>query len=110
MRLLLDECVPRKVKFLFVAGGHECETAHEVGFGSKTNGELLALAEGRFDVLITIDKNMRFQQNLSGRVISLLILRARSNDISDISPLIPDALHVLTSIKAGEVVEVGSVR
>jgi predicted nuclease of predicted toxin-antitoxin system len=62
MRLLLDECVPRKLKFMFIAGGHECETVRAAGLGSKTNGELLTLAESRFDVLITIDKNIRHQQ------------------------------------------------
>jgi predicted nuclease of predicted toxin-antitoxin system len=59
MRLLLDECVPRKIKSMFVAGGHECETVRDAGFGGKTNGELLTLAESRFDVLVTIDKNIR---------------------------------------------------
>ena len=108
MRLLLDECVPRKLKFMFTVGGHECETVRDAGFGSKTNGELLALAEGRFDVLITIDKNIRFQQNLTGRNIALLILRAHSNDVSDIGPLVPDALATLESIRPGQVVEVGS--
>lgn len=48
MRLLIDECVPRKLKFLFAAGGHECVTVRDAGFGSKTNGELLALAENAF--------------------------------------------------------------
>ena len=51
MRLLLDECVPRKLKSLFVAAGHDCETAREAGYGGLTNGELLAQAELLFDVL-----------------------------------------------------------
>jgi predicted nuclease of predicted toxin-antitoxin system len=54
MNLLLDECLPRKLKFLF--SGYQCTTVREAGFGSKENGELLALAEGDYDVLITIDK------------------------------------------------------
>jgi Domain of unknown function (DUF5615) len=49
MKLLFDECVPRKVKFLFADGGHECETVRDAGFSGKENGELLALAEGHFD-------------------------------------------------------------
>ena len=56
MKLLLDECVPRKLKSAFLEYGHECHTVREVGLGSKTNGELLALAEHHFDVLITLDK------------------------------------------------------
>jgi len=53
MKLLFDECVPRKVKFLFADGGHEYET--DAGFSGKENGELLALAEAHFDGLVTID-------------------------------------------------------
>jgi hypothetical protein len=51
MKLLFDECVPRKVKFLFADGGHECETVRDAGFSGRENGELLALAEGHFDVV-----------------------------------------------------------
>ena len=50
MKLLFDECVPRKVKFLFADGGHECGTVRDAGFSGKENGALLALAEGHFDV------------------------------------------------------------
>ena len=106
MRLLIDECVPRKLKFAFASGGHDCETVTEAGFGGKANGELLALAEFLFDVLITIDKNMRYQQNLSGREIAILVLCASSNDISDLSPLVPKAVAALTTIKPGQVVEI----
>jgi predicted nuclease of predicted toxin-antitoxin system len=106
MRLLLDECVPRKIKFLFTAGGHECETVREAGFDGKTNGELLALAESLFDVLITIDRNIRYQQNLTGRDIAILVLCARSNDIVDITPLVPKALGTLGVLKPGQVAEV----
>jgi hypothetical protein len=106
MRLLLDECVPRKLKFLFAAGGHECETVREAGFDGKTNGELLVLAEFLFDVLITIDRNIRYQQNLTSRDIAILVLCARSNDISDIAPLVPQALAALGTLTPGQVVEV----
>jgi len=104
MRLLLDECVPRKLKFAFVAGGHECATAREAGFEGKTNGELLASAELLFDVLITIDQNIPHQQNLRNRPIAILILCAKSNDISDLSPLIPSALEALKMISPGQIV------
>ncbi len=107
MRLLIDECVPRKVKFLFADGGHECETVRDAGFGGKENGELLALAEERFDVLITIDKNIRYQQNMTGRNVAILVIRTASNDLDDILPHIPDALVALVSLKPGQVVEVG---
>ena len=58
MRLLIDECLPRKVKFLFAEGGHECETVRDAGFSGKENGELIALADKKFNVFITIDKNI----------------------------------------------------
>ena len=105
MNLLLDECLPRKLKFLFP--GHQCTTVREAGFGSKENGELLALAEGSYDVLITIDKNIRYQQHMTGRRIAIMIIRAYSNDISDIEPRIPEALIALQSIQPGQMVEVG---
>jgi predicted nuclease of predicted toxin-antitoxin system len=96
MRLLIDECLPRKLKFMFAAAGHECETVRDAGFGSKTNGELLALAEGSFEVFISIDKNIRYQQNLTNRRIAVLVF-----------PLIPEALAALESIQPGQVIEVG---
>src|SRR5947208_6958495 len=80
MKLLLDECLPRKLKFFFSERGHHCTTVREAGFGSKENGELLALAESNYDVLVTIDKNIRHQQNMTGRHIAILIIRAPSND------------------------------
>ncbi len=77
------------------------------GFGSKENGELLTLADGVFDVLVTIDKNIKYQQSMTGRSISILIIRAKTNDLSDIQLRIPDALAALASIQPGQIVEVG---
>ena len=106
MRILIDECVPRKVKSSFPM--HECRTVQEAGFGGKQNGELLTLAEGQFEVFLTVDKGIRYQQNLSGRSIAVLIIRAASNDIDDILPHVPGCLAALNSIQPGEVVVVGS--
>jgi predicted nuclease of predicted toxin-antitoxin system len=108
MRLLLDECMPRRAKFLFAEGGHECETVRDAGFSGKENGELLTLAEKDFDVLVTIDKNIRYQQNITRRKIAVLIIRAASNDLDDIRPHVPEALVVLRSIRPGQVTEVPS--
>lgn len=80
MRVLLDECVPRKLKFMFIAAGYDCETAREAGFGGMTNGKLLAQAELLFDVLVTIDRNIRHQQNLAERNIAILVLCVFSNE------------------------------
>ena len=109
MKLLLDECMPWRLKPLFAAGGHECRTARDAGFSGKENGELLDLAEDVFDVLVTIDKNIRCQQNLAGRKIAVLIIRSVSNDLDDIRPHVPEALLALRSLRPGQVVEVGSI-
>ncbi len=109
MRLLLDECLPRRTKYLFVEGGHECETVQEAGFSGKENGELLRLAEGNFNVFVTIDKNIRHQQNIASRKIAVLIIRASSNDLDDVRLHIPDALSALRTIGPGRVVEVGII-
>ncbi len=90
-----------------MAMGHECQTVRRVGYGSKKNGELLALAEGRWDVLLTSDRNIKYQQNMTGRSVSILILRARSNRMKDLLPLMPACAQALLSIQAGRVVEVG---
>jgi predicted nuclease of predicted toxin-antitoxin system len=109
MRLLLDECVPRKLKFFFTDAGHECETVTDAGFSGKENGELLALADKKFDVLITVDKNIRHQQSIPTRKMALVVIRSVSNDLDDIRPHIGDAVAALRSIRPGEVVEIGAL-
>ncbi len=77
MKLLLDECVPWPLHRLL--SGHECQTAQQCGWGGMKNGELLKQAEGKFDAFITADQNIRYQQNLSERVIAILELS--TNDL-----------------------------
>lgn len=72
MKILLDECVPWPMHRLLA--GHECRTAQQQGWGGIKNGRLLQLAEGEFDLFITSDQNVRYQQNLSGRSIAILEL------------------------------------
>jgi predicted nuclease of predicted toxin-antitoxin system len=105
MRVLIDECLPRRIQNSLI--GHACQTVPLAGFAGKTNGELLTLAEqAGFEVLLTVDKGIQHQQNLIGRKIALLIVRARSNDIDDLLPHVPDCLAALRFIKPGEVVRV----
>ncbi len=87
--------------------GHECQTVRRAGYGSKKNGELLDLAEGRWDVLLTSDRNIKYQQNMTVRRVSILILRAKSNRMKDLLPLMPACAEALLSIQPGGVVEVG---
>jgi predicted nuclease of predicted toxin-antitoxin system len=63
VRVLLDKCLPKRLKRVLV--GHDVKTAPEMGWASKTNGELLALAAGDFDVFVTSDRNLSYQQNVS---------------------------------------------
>ena len=74
MKVLIDECLPVGLKESIAALGHECETVRRAGFGSKKNGELLSLMEGRWDVLLTNDRSIKYQQNMSGRSVSIVVL------------------------------------
>ena len=75
MKILLDECVPWPIHTLLGGGvGHECMTAQQRGWGGVKNGELLRLAESEFAVFITADQNLRYQQNMAGRAIAIVVL------------------------------------
>lgn len=106
MRILLDENLPRKLAGHII--GHNCLTVVECGWSGKKNGELLSLADPQFDVLLTLDKNLPYQQNLDTARIAVLIVRARSNRIQDLLPLIPECLAALVSIEPRQVIRVGS--
>src|SRR6266403_3183058 len=78
MRALIDECGPRALKHFLIEHGHARLSLQEAGWAGKENGELLALAENKFDVRVTIDTNLRYQQNLTGRRIAIVIIMAKS--------------------------------
>lgn len=102
MKVLLDECIPRKFKFAFPE--HECQSVPEAGLSGKKNGELLAFAEeAGFDLFLTIDKGIRYQQNLSGRSIAILIVRAKSNRLQDLLPHADAVRTAMVSIHRAEV-------
>lgn len=104
MKLLLDECVTNYLKPEFT--GHEVSTIDEAGLKGLKNGKLLAAASGRFDVLVTVDQNLRFQQNLENISIAILVLRARRSTYPFLKPLVPKALEELKTIESGNVVVV----
>jgi len=87
--------------------GVEAQTVRQAGYGAKKNGELVSLMEGRWDVLLTNDRNIKYQQNMDGRNVSILILCAKSNRIKDLLPLMPACARALLSISPGRIVEVG---
>ena len=107
MKILIDECLPDELKETVAAMGHECPTVRRAGYGSKKNGEPLKLAEDRWDVLLTSDRNVKYQQNMTGRSVSILILCAKSNRMKDLLPLMPACAEALLSIQPGRVIEVG---
>jgi nucleoside-triphosphatase THEP1 len=100
--VLLDECVTRKLKREFI--GHDVVTVDEVGMKGLKNGNLLRSASGRFDVLVTVDRSLPFQQNVKSYNIAVLVLAARKNSYDALSSLIPQALEALKSINIGEVI------
>jgi predicted nuclease of predicted toxin-antitoxin system len=77
VRILLDECLPKRLKRDLV--GHEAQTVPEMGWASKTNGELLALAESGFDVFLTVDRNLSFQQEITRFNVAVVVLVAKGN-------------------------------
>ena len=89
MKILLDECVPLPLREIL--DGDDCRTAQQMGWKNIRNGELLDLAEGEFDVFITADQGVRYQQNLTGRKIRILelstnklrLIKAAANQVKE---------------------------
>jgi predicted nuclease of predicted toxin-antitoxin system len=105
MKILIDECVPRKLKQFL--NGHTCRTAAEADFLGKKNGVLLRLAEANgFDALITLDRGIETQQNLRGRKISVLILKGKSGRLKDLVPLVSECLKVFSTVAPGQVLRI----
>lgn len=101
MRVLLDECLPKKLKTHIDAD--LVQTVPEVGWAGTQNGELLKLAEQEFDVLITNDQNIEHQQVISRFDLAFVVLVAPTNDIVDLLPLMPELNRILTFVKAGTI-------
>jgi predicted nuclease of predicted toxin-antitoxin system len=99
MKVLLDECLPKKLKREVEAD--EVKTVPEMGWAGKKNGELLRLAEQEFDVILTNDQNLESQQNLKQFDLAFIVLVAYTNDIEDLKPLMPAANEVIKTIQPG---------
>jgi len=100
MRVLLDECLPRKLGRLLT--GHQVTTVPQAGLAGLKNGALLSQTAGRFDVLVTIDQSIPDQQNLRAAGIALVMLAAVSNRLKDLAPLVPQLLATLPNVVAGQ--------
>ena len=102
MRVLLDECVTRYLKRDFA--GHEVFTVEEAGFKGLKNGRLLRAASGHYEVLVTVDQNLQYQQNLKNLNVAIVVLKARRSTYAALKPLMPQVLETLAKIKPGEII------
>ena len=105
MKLLLDECIDWRLARDLV--GHDVKTVPQMGWAGIKNGALLTLAEKEFDVFITVDRNLSFQQNLPKFDIAVLVLHATSNRLADLKPLVPKILSTLPTLTKGVAEHIG---
>jgi hypothetical protein len=105
VKLLLDECIDRRLaKDL---EGYDVKTVPQMGWAGIKNGALLTLAENGFDVFVTVDRNLSFQQNLPKFNIAVLVLHATSNRLADLKPLAPEILSILPTLTKGAAKHIG---
>lgn len=108
MRILLDECLPRKPKREFV--GYEVATVPEMGWSGSKNGVLLRHMVGKFDVFVSVDGNLQYQQNLSEQYISVVVLVVTSNRLQSLLPLLPMVREQLLNLQPGKIIRVETKR
>jgi len=101
MRVLLDENVDRRLR-RFLDSAFDVLTVSEQGWSGETNSEPLKAAEQEFDVLVTLDRNIQFQQDLSAYDLAVVPILARSSRRQDLEPLMPQVNTVLRRIKPRE--------
>ena len=106
MRILLDESLPRPLGALLT--GHTTSTVRDEGWTSLKNGELLRRAAQRFDVLLTADQNLEYQQNLATLPVAVLVMVADSNRLESLQPLVSDVLDLLTMLQPRTLRRVGA--
>lgn len=106
MRILLDESLPHRLSGDLT--GHAVATVTQCGWTGLENGELLQVAAGRFDVLLTADQNIAYQQNLSALPLAVVVLMSRSNTYEALRPLMSEVLECLNRLEPRTLVRVGS--
>src|SRR5262245_30573578 len=105
MRILLDECVPQPLRNDLT--GHDVRTVRQMGWTGIQNGDLLRLAEEAFDLFLTVDRSLQYQQNLSSTRITIIVLVAKSNSYQDLRPLMPSVVQALPTLQSGQLVHIG---
>src|SRR5690349_10632003 len=106
MNVLLDECLPRKLKYELP--GNSVSTVPEMGWAGTKNGALLRLAETAFEVFITADQNVEYQQNLRSTILGIVVLVAPNNRFETLRPLMPKVIVALATIQPGDVIHITS--
>ncbi len=106
MRVLLDESLPRDLAREL--HGHEVDTVPAIGWAGLKNGELLERASGRYNVFLTVDANLPYQQTLSRFAMGVVIVRAKTNRIDDLRPHVPAILTAIADVAPGELRWVGA--
>jgi len=106
VRVLLDESIP--VDFARDLTALDVETVIGLGWAGLKNGALLREAAEQFQVLVTMDKNLQFQQNLAAHAISVVLVRAHSNRIDDLRPLVPQIRDAVAVAEPGKIHVVGA--
>ena len=104
MRILIDECIDPRVKSLFAE--HEAKTVHEMGWDQLKDGPLLRLAEQSFDVFITIDRSLEYQQNLGKLLLGVIVIRVPKNQMPHHVEVDAKLLAAIPRIQPGQVVHV----
>lgn len=99
MRILLDECIDRR--FAAELLGHYVKTVPQAGWAGVKNGELMRLAEQEFDVFVTVDRNLSYQQNLPRYGLAVTVLRSVSNRLADLAPFSQMMLEAVETAEAG---------
>jgi hypothetical protein len=101
VRVLVDECLPKAVLKSLV--GHACRTVPQMGWVGIKNGTLLALAEQQFDVFLTVDRNLSYQQDLGRFKIAFVVIRGCGTRIQDLVPVLPKLAGACAGATAGVV-------
>lgn len=105
MRILIDECLPRKLKRELPE--HDVRTVQEMKGSGLKNGALLRRMDGQFDIFITIDGNLEYQQDLGRRTIAVIVPQASNNKTETLAPLVQAVRARLNNLKPGEIVRIG---
>jgi len=105
VRVLLDEQLP--LDLAAALQGHSVDTVASRGWTGITNGELLRRMGGEYDALVTMDRGIEFQQNLTTGAVGVLLVRAPSNRMVHLQPLVPAILDALPALRPGQLHRIG---